>query len=86
VDYSVFQYYSYTRLSGYELRKVPISWDMFGEGRDFADFYGRGELMETANSDASADMPVNVGEVSYMAHELARRDITNLKAALPQRL
>jgi 5-methyltetrahydropteroyltriglutamate--homocysteine methyltransferase len=86
VDYSAFQFYSYTRLSGYELRKVPMSWDMFGGGRDFADFadfYGSGEVMETADSDASADMPVNVGEVSYMAHELARRDITNLKAALP---
>ncbi|HWI22414.1 MAG TPA: cobalamin-independent methionine synthase II family protein [Baekduia sp.] len=81
VDYSAWMDYTYQRLSGFEVREFPRA--MFiDESDEFADFHRSQEAAIRPDNDAPIRMGVNVGEIKYVGHEQAKRDVANLKAAL----
>jgi 5-methyltetrahydropteroyltriglutamate--homocysteine methyltransferase len=84
VDYAAFQNYAYDRVSGYEMRDVPVTdFSMGRDFTDFADYYASPEATWTADPDAPFELGVNVGEILYIGQDEVERDIANLQAALP---
>jgi len=87
VDYGAWATYVYQRVSGFEMRHMSADADiaksLFGTSKDwldFADFYqSEGASLR---SSSPPRLPVNVGPIRYIGHELIQRDVRNLKAAL----
>jgi 5-methyltetrahydropteroyltriglutamate--homocysteine methyltransferase len=86
VDYGAFWSYIYPRLTGYEMKEVE-GYGPFAsmDRKNFREFYESGEIGRTIMSQRGPMMQqVCTGPIKYIGHDLIKRDIENLKAALAE--
>jgi 5-methyltetrahydropteroyltriglutamate--homocysteine methyltransferase len=84
VDYGAFWSYIYPRLTGYETKDV----EGFGpiasmDRQNFRQFYESGDIpIGMMAQRGPRPQPVCTGPITYIGHDLVKRDIENIKAAM----
>jgi 5-methyltetrahydropteroyltriglutamate--homocysteine methyltransferase len=84
VDYGAFWSYIYPRLTGYEMKEVEgVGPFASMDRKNYREFYQSGEIPRGIMGQGGSVMQqVCTGPIKYIGHDLIKRDIENLKAAL----